>query len=95
VGAGGPTYTVRVIFVGQQEFAVVMEWWYYIEDRSEVQTDFEVVLTALTIAGDRMTEEERLTYELTRDFEHDEFARALLAHRAVVGDALEGRSWVY
>lgn len=95
VGRPGQPFTARVIFVGQQEFAVVMEWWYYIEDESEVDTDFEVVLTALTIGGDRMTEEERLTYEMTSDFEHDAFARALLAHRAVVGDALQGRSWLY
>jgi HEAT repeat protein len=88
-------YTARIVFVGQQEFAVVMEWWYYIEDRSEVDTDYHVMLTALTIGGDRMTEEERLTYEMLDDQEHDRFARALLAHRAIVGDALEGRSWLY
>lgn len=88
-------HSARIVFVGQQEFAVVMAWWYYIEDRSEVETDYHVLLTALSIAGDRMTEEERLTYEMLDDEQHEAFGRALLAHRAVVGDALEGRSWLY
>ena len=50
---------------------------------------------ALTLAGDQFTEEEWLTYQLIGDGEHDAFARALLAHRATVGDALQGRSWMY
>jgi hypothetical protein len=95
VGNDGPRYTVRIVFVGQQDFAVIMEWWYYIEDESEIPTDFEVVLTALTLGGDRMTEEEWLTYHLAGEDRRDAFARALLAHRATVGDALEGRSWLY
>jgi hypothetical protein len=95
VGAAGPTYTARIMFVGEQDFNVVMEWWYYVEDESEVPTDFEVVLTALTLAGDRMTEEEWLTCQLTDEDRQEAFARALLAHRATVGDALSGRSWLF
>jgi hypothetical protein len=95
VGADRPSYTARIVFVGQQDFNVVMEWWYYIEDKSEVPTDFEVVLTALTLGGDRLTEEEWITYTMADEYRREEFARALLAHRAVVGDALEGRSWLF
>jgi hypothetical protein len=95
VGAGDAGYTARIVFVGQQDFNVVMEWWYYIEDRSEVLCDYEVVLTALTLGGDRLTEEEWITYTLADEYRREEFARALLAHRAVVGDALEGRSWLF
>jgi len=53
------------------------------------------VLAALTLGGDRMTEEEWLTYNLADEYRREAFARALLAHRAIVGDALEGRSWMF
>jgi hypothetical protein len=84
LGPEGPTYTVRIMFVGQQDFSVIMDWWYYIDERSEVPTDFEVVVTALTLGGDRMTDEELAYYQLAGEDRREAFARALLAHRTAI-----------
>jgi hypothetical protein len=80
----GRPFTARIVFVGQQEFAVVMEWWRYIDDRAEVDTEFSAVLTALTLAGDAMDAEERILYSVAGEGRREAFARALLAHRASV-----------
>lgn len=80
----GDPYSVRVVFVGEQEFAVVMEWWYYIADRSEVPTDFEVVLTALQFGAEKMSEEEAILCRLAGEARREAFARALLAHQTTV-----------
>jgi len=79
----GERYGVHVVFVGQQEFAVVMEWWDYIDGRSEVAAEMSVVLTAHTLGAEDMTEEEQELLALAGAGRRAAFARALLAQRTV------------
>jgi hypothetical protein len=72
-------YTVRIVLIGPKRFAPVMEWWRYVSDRAEVQTEMEVVLTNLVFGGGDLTTEELAIYDLAGECRRHEFARAFLA----------------
>jgi hypothetical protein len=80
----GRRFTVRIVFVGPDEVAIVMEWWHYLQDHPPLQAEFDVLLTNLTFGSGRMTDEERIIYRLAGERRRDEFARALLAHLKAV-----------
>jgi hypothetical protein len=76
--------TVRIVLVGQQEFAVAMEWWYYVDEQSQVPTELDIVSTAHTLGAEDMTEEELTLLGIAGQERREAFARALLAHRTNV-----------
>jgi hypothetical protein len=80
----GDAPSARIVLVGQQEFAVAMEWWYYVEDRAEVPTTLDIVLTAHELGVEDMTDEEGVLLSLAGEERREAFARALLAHRTNV-----------
>lgn len=79
VESDGSPYSARVVLIGPQRFAMVMEWWRYLSDRAEVPAELEVALTNLVFGGDDLTSEEMSLYRLCGESRRDDFARAFLA----------------
>ncbi len=73
-------YRCRVLFLGPADCAAVMAWWRYVDEVSEVPTTMEVLLDLITLAANRMTEEERIILHHVADGDQGRFARALLGH---------------
>ena len=76
----GPAYTAKIIVVDPHEFNLIMDWWRYVDDKAQVPTDFEVIISTSTHDKGAISDEEALIYELTPDERKPEFTRALLAH---------------
>ena len=76
----GRSYSARIVVVGPQKPALVLEWWRYVTDRAEVATDLAVVLTTQVFGHGELTAEETMIQELAGNERRDEFARAVLAH---------------
>lgn len=74
------SYTVKVLSVDPHEYLLLQDWWHYIEDKSELPTDFEVILAISRPGKSAITEEEHLIYELAPEDQKASFARAYLAH---------------
>jgi hypothetical protein len=79
-GTGGSKYTVKIIYVDPHEAHLLMDWWHYVDERAEIETEFEVVLSASVPGKSAISEEEYLIYTLAPEARKPEFARALLAH---------------
>lgn len=79
-GQGGNKYSVKIIIVDPHEYMLLMDWWHYVEDRSEVDTEFAVVLSASDPAHSAISAEEHLIYHVATDVQKQAFPRALLAH---------------
>jgi hypothetical protein len=77
---GAGTFTAQVLVVDPHEVSLLMDWWHYVDDRAEVETEFWVVLSASTPERSAISEEEHLIYQLTPDERKPDFIRALLAH---------------
>jgi len=75
----GP-YKAKIIYVDPHEYGLLQDWWHYIDDDAEVDTNFEVVMSVSTPKTSAISEEEYLIYELTPDDSKAIFPRALLAH---------------
>jgi hypothetical protein len=73
-------YTVRVLYLGPTDLAAVIAWWRYADSEAEVPIFMEVILDLVTLAADRMTEEERILMGQVAPERRDRFARALLGH---------------
>lgn len=74
------SYKAKIIYVDPHEYGLLQDWWHYIEDKAEVDTTFEIVLSVSTPATSAISAEEYQIYELTPDDRKDVFPRALLAH---------------
>jgi hypothetical protein len=79
-GKGGSDYSVKIIIVDPHEYTLLMDWWRYVEDQAQVETVFEVVLSASTPNQSAISQEEWLIHKLAPEDHKREFARALLAH---------------
>jgi hypothetical protein len=77
---GGKEFSCKIIIVDPHEYGLLMDWWHYIEDKAEVPTKFEVVLSASTPDRSATSDEEYLIYELIPPERRQVFAKALLAH---------------
>ncbi|MFQ5460628.1 MAG: HEAT repeat domain-containing protein, partial [Anaerolineae bacterium] len=73
-------YSAMVLIVDPHECRLVMDWYRYVDDKAEVETDFEVVLGVSTPAASAISEEEYLINALTPKGQEDRFVRAYLAH---------------
>jgi hypothetical protein len=74
------SYTAKIIYVDPHEYGLLQDWWHYIEDRAEVDTVFDIVLSVSTPERSAISDEEYQIYQLTPDDRKDVFPRALLAH---------------
>jgi len=59
---------------------LLMDWWHYIDDKSEVPTNLQVVISASSPGRSAISEEEYLIHQLTPPERRGDFGRALLAH---------------
>jgi hypothetical protein len=78
-GRGQP-YTCKLITVDPHEYGLLMDWWRYVDDKAEIPTKFEVILSASSPERSAISEEEYLIYQLTPESRIGDFSRALLAH---------------
>jgi hypothetical protein len=76
----GSRFSCKIIIVDPHEYGLLMDWWHYIDDKAEVSTEFEVVLSASTPDRSATSVEEYLIYQLTPPEKKGLFAKALLAH---------------
>lgn len=76
----GGQFSCKIIIVDPHEYGLLMDWWHYIEDKAEVKTEFEVVLSASTPDRSATSEEEYLIYQMTPAERRGAFTKALLAH---------------
>lgn len=76
----GKTYTAKIISVDPHEYMLLQDWLHYIQDKSEVPTDFEVILAASRPGKSAMSAEEYDIYQMTPEERRNDFARAYLAH---------------
>jgi len=74
------TYSCKIIIVDPHGYGSLRDWWHYIEDKSQVECEFEVVLSASSPERSATSQEEYLIYQLAPEAKKPQFARALLAH---------------
>lgn len=79
-GKGGSNYSVKIIYVDPHEAHLLMDWWHYVDERAEIDTEFQVVLSASVPGRSAVSEEELLVFQLAPEARKADFARALLAH---------------
>lgn len=72
-------YTIRLLILGPIDYTAVMDWWHFAAS-AEVPVFMEVILDLVTLAADRMTDEERIVLHLVAPDDRGRFARALLGH---------------
>ena len=73
-------YTAKIVIVDPHEVRVVMEWWRYVDDKSTVPTDFEVILAISRPERSAISEEEYQIFQLLPEEQRSKFNRAFLAH---------------
>jgi hypothetical protein len=78
--AAGGSYDAKILIVDPHEVRMVMDWYHYVKDSSEVPTHFEVISAVSTPKASAISEEEYLIYGLLPEERHEDFIRALLAH---------------
>lgn len=76
----GKSYTAKVVSVDPHEYKLLQDWLHYIQDKSEVPTDIEVILAVSRPGKSAMSPEEYDIYQMTPVERRNDFARAYLAH---------------